>query len=199
MIDMNVGRIIEAALREDIGAGDVTTDSLIPENARGQGYVVAKEPLVLAGIDVAGRVFEYLDPKINFVAVRHDGDSIDAGQKVFEASGKLNALLKGERTALNFLQHLSGIATLARSWVEMLTGTRARLVDTRKTIPGLRTLEKYAVRVGGAHNHRLGLFDGVLIKDNHIVACGGISEAVRRARRTAHHLLRIEVETSSLK
>lgn len=198
MTDMNIVSVVEAALREDIGAGDITSDSLIPEKAAGEGYAVAKEPLVLAGLDVAGRVFKYLDPQVTFTARCHDGDSVETGTKVFTVSGNMRALLKGERTALNFLQHLSGIATLTRSWIEMLQGTRARLVDTRKTTPGLRILEKYAVRVGGAHNHRIGLFDGVLIKDNHIVACGGITEAVRRARQQAHHLIRIEVETATL-
>lgn len=198
MTDMNMDRIIETALREDIGPGDITTDSLVPENASGKGYAVAKEPLILCGLEVAGRVFQRLDPRADYIALHHDGDRVDTGTKVFEVSGSLRALLKGERTALNFLQHLSGIATLTRSWVELLEGTRARLVDTRKTTPGLRLLEKYAVRVGGAHNHRTGLFDGVLIKDNHIVACGGIGEAVRRARAGAHHLVRIEVEAATL-
>lgn len=198
MTDMAIIRVIENALQEDIGSGDITTNSLIPEEAVGKGYAVAKEPLVLAGIGVAGLVFKCLDPQAVFTAVRRDGDRVEAGTRVFEVSGDLGALLKGERTALNFLQHLSGIATLTRSWVEMLEGTRARLVDTRKTTPGLRLLEKYAVRIGGAHNHRLGLFDGVLIKDNHIAVCGGIPEAVRRARQKAHHLVRIEVETATL-
>ncbi len=196
-MDMNIDIVIESALREDIGTGDITTDALIPENTEGHGYVVAKEALVLAGLEVAGRVFLLLDPRVTFTALCRDGAAIDAGTRVFEVSGDLAAILKAERTALNFLQHLSGIATLTRSWVDMLKGTGARLVDTRKTLPGLRMLEKYAVRVGGAHNHRIGLFDGVLIKDNHIVACGGISQAVQRARAYTHHLVRIEVETAT--
>jgi nicotinate-nucleotide pyrophosphorylase (carboxylating) len=198
MIDMSVVAAIENALKEDIGTGDITTDTLVPESAEGRGYVVAKEPLVPAGIDVAGQVFRCLDPQVTFTALCRDGDWIESGTRVFEVGGRLRTLLKGERTALNFLQHLSGIATLTRSWAEELRGTRARLVDTRKTTPGLRMLEKYAVRVGGARNHRIGLFDGVLIKDNHIVACGGVSEAVRRARAGVHHLVRIEVETSTI-
>lgn len=198
MMDMNFYSLIETALQEDIGTGDVTSDALIPENAEGRGYVTAKEELVLAGLKVAGRVFHYLDSGVTFTPLCQDGDAVSAGTRVIEVAGNLAVLLKAERTALNFLQHLSGIATLARSWVEILSGTGARLVDTRKTIPGLRMLEKYAVRVGGAHNHRIGLFDGVLIKDNHIVACGGIAEAVRRARENTHHLIRIEVETTDL-
>jgi nicotinate-nucleotide pyrophosphorylase (carboxylating) len=198
MIDMSVIAVIENALREDIGTGDITTDTLVSESAEGRGYVIAKESLILAGIEVAGQVFKCLDPGVVFTVLCRDGDRIEPGARVLDVNGRLRGLLKGERTALNFLQHLSGIATQTRSWVEALKGTRARLVDTRKTTPGLRMLEKYAVRVGGACNHRIGLFDGVLIKDNHIVACGGIAEAVRRARAGVHHLVRIEVETSTL-
>ncbi len=198
MMSMNVTPLIEAALREDIGAGDITTDGLVPEDARGQGYVVVKEPLVLAGIELAERVFQYLDPQIKFTALCQDGDDVAPGTRVFEVDGSLRTLLTGERTALNFLQRLSGIATLTRSWVKILEGTATRLVDTRKTTPGLRILEKYAVRIGGGHNHRAGLFDGVLIKDNHIVSCGGITRAVQLARQKAHHLIRIEVETATL-
>ncbi|MEW6079183.1 MAG: carboxylating nicotinate-nucleotide diphosphorylase [Thermodesulfobacteriota bacterium] len=197
-MDMSIVAVIENALKEDIGTGDITTDTLVSESAEGRGYVIAKEALVLAGIDVAGQVFKCLDPEVTFTALCRDGDRVEPGTRVFEIGGRLRVLLKGERTALNFLQHLSGIATQARSWVEALRGTRVRLVDTRKTTPGLRMLEKYAVRVGGACNHRIGLFDGVLIKDNHIVACGGIAEAVRRARAGVHHLVRIEVEASTL-
>ena len=198
MMDFTVDPIIENALREDIGTGDITTDTLIPADARGSGYVMAKEDLVPAGLAVTARVFHLLDPQAVFTALCRDGDRIGAGSRVFEVEGNLAAILKGERTALNFLQHLSGIATLTRSWVDILEGTRSRLVDTRKTMPGLRMLEKYAVRTGGGHNHRIGLFDGVLIKDNHIIACGGITEAVRRARENAHHLIRIEVETTTM-
>jgi nicotinate-nucleotide pyrophosphorylase (carboxylating) len=198
MMDLTIDPIIENALREDIGTGDITTDILIQAGAKGLGYVVAKEALVPAGLAVAGRVFGLLDPQTVFTALCRDGDRIAAGTRVFEVEGDLAAILKGERTALNFLQHLSGIATVTRSWVDILEGTRTRLVDTRKTMPGLRMLEKYAVRVGGGHNHRIGLFDGVLIKDNHIVACGGITEAVRRARENVHHLIRIEVETATM-
>ncbi|MFO8048686.1 MAG: carboxylating nicotinate-nucleotide diphosphorylase [Desulfosudaceae bacterium] len=195
---MEIKQLIEAALAEDIGSGDLTTDSLIPAEAAGRGVVVAKEELVPAGIEVARQVFACLDPDSRFSVLVEDGQAVKAGTTIFEVQGRMRALLKGERTALNFLQRLSGIATLTRSWVEELDGTGSRLVDTRKTTPGLRGLEKYAVRVGGAHNHRLGLFDGVLIKDNHIIACGGIAAAVSRARDKAHHLVRIEVEVSGV-
>ncbi len=191
-------RIIETALEEDLGAGDITTDSLIPADAVGQGTIVAKEPLVLAGMAVACQEFDYLDPDVTFPLCLEDGLAVDTGATVLEMNGSLATILKGERTALNFLQHLSGIATMARDWMSALEGSKTRLVDTRKTTPGLRALEKYAVRIGGASNHRRGLFDGVLIKDNHIGACGGINEAVTRARKVAHHLIKIEVEVTDL-
>ncbi len=195
---MDVSRIIEAALQEDIGSGDITTDSLIPAEAAGRGEIVAKEPLVLAGLKVACRVFAFLDPDVIFPVCLADGEAVDAGATVLAMSGRLAALLKGERTALNFLQRLSGIATLTRDWLQELGDSPVKLVDTRKTTPGLRALEKYAVRAGGGSNHRLGLFDGVLIKDNHIAVCGGITEAVTRVRERAHHLLKIEVEVADL-
>jgi len=197
-MDLHLVPLIETALREDIGPGDITTDALVPAEALGQGIILAKEPLVLAGLELAARVFTYLDPRAVCRTGCRDGEAVVPGTTVLTVDGHLRALLKAERTALNFLQHLSGIATLTRDWVETLQGTRARLVDTRKTTPGLRMLEKYAVRMGGGHNHRFGLYDGILIKDNHIIACGGITEAVRRARQHNHHLVRIEVETSTL-
>jgi nicotinate-nucleotide pyrophosphorylase (carboxylating) len=193
-----IADLIELALREDIGSGDITTDILVDPLLCGKGYILAKERLVLAGIEVAAQVFQRLDPQVVFQPAYKDGDRIEAGAVVVTVAGKLRALLSGERTALNFLQRLSGIATHVRSFVEAMDGKRVRLVDTRKTTPGLRVLEKYAVRMGGAFNHRMGLFDGILIKDNHIEACGGISESIRRLRRAAHHLAKIEVEVSDL-
>ena len=172
----SVPQLIEMALKEDLGPGDITTDSLIETHLRGQGVVIAKEPFVIAGLDTARQVFEYLDPESLVTSSYKDGDAVDAGGEVLKVEGQLSALLKGERTALNFLQHLSGIATLVRSYVDKLQGKNIRLVDTRKTTPGLRVLEKYAVRIGGAYNHRMGLYDGVLIKDNHISVCGGIKK-----------------------
>lgn len=194
----SVQHLIEIALEEDIGPGDITTESLVGEDVAGKGVIVAKEPLVIAGLDVAKQVFERLDPKILFNPRYQEGDTIEDGEIVLEVEGRLRTLLLGERTALNFLQHLSGIATTVRSYVDKLANKDVRLVDTRKTIPGLRVLEKYAVRVGGAYNHRMGLYDGVLIKDNHIAVSGGITKAVERIRKTVSHLVKIEVEVSDL-
>jgi nicotinate-nucleotide pyrophosphorylase (carboxylating) len=194
----SIHHLIEIALEEDIGPGDITTENLIDKNLKGIGEVVAKETLVIAGLDVARQVFEQLDPEISFKPNFKDGDFIEKGKIVLEVEGKLRVLLMGERTALNFLQHLSGIATNVRSYVERLGNKNVRLVDTRKTTPGLRVLEKYAVRVGGAHNHRMGLYDGVLIKDNHIAVCGGIKKAIESIKDKLSHLVKIEVEVSDL-
>ncbi len=193
----SVQHLIEIALKEDIGSGDITTENLIEPELVGRGSIIAKEVLVIAGLDVAKQVFKYLDPNIIFRPKYRDGDAIKEGETVVEIEGELRALLMGERTALNFLQRLSGIATHARSFIDALGDTRVRLVDTRKTTPGWRVLEKYAVRAGGAHNHRMGLYDGVLIKDNHIAVCGGIKNAVARIRGRISHLLKIEVEAST--
>ena len=190
--------LIETALKEDIGSGDITTDNLVAPDVRGNGVIVAREKAVIAGLDIARRVFEQLDPKIIFKPECKDGDIVIDGEIVLKIEGNLRSLLTGERTALNFLQHLSGIATHVRSYVDRLANKEVRLVDTRKTTPGLRVLEKYAVRVGGAYNHRMGLYDGVLIKDNHIAACGGITKAVKHIRNNVSHLIKIEVEVSSL-
>jgi len=191
-------RLIDMALAEDIGTGDITTDYLVSCNSRGRGIIVAKEDLVLAGLDIAKTVFQRLDPKIHLQSDYEDGAEIVCGETVLLLEGSLRALLTAERTALNFLQRLSGIATHVRTYVKALQHSRVRLVDTRKTTPGWRVLEKYAVRMGGAHNHRMGLFDGVLIKDNHIAACGGIQQAVAAARKQISHLIKIEVEVSDL-
>ncbi len=190
--------IIEAALQEDIGPGDITTENLIAPEAIGRGFLVAREPLIVAGIDVAQRVFEILDPEIESETRFHDGDSVAGLEVIMSLKGRMQALLMGERTALNFLQRLSGISTFVRSCLFKLKDKDVRLVDTRKTAPGWRVLEKYAVRAGGAENHRMGLFDGVLIKDNHIAACGGVKEAIERIRKRISHLLKIEVEVSNL-
>jgi nicotinate-nucleotide pyrophosphorylase (carboxylating) len=190
--------IIDFALREDIGPGDITTDNLILDEKQGRGIILAKQPLILAGIEVAKEVFFHLDPKIEFHTRYKDQDEIAEGATILEVCGSLRTLLKGERTALNFLQHLSGIATQVSSYVEIIGDLPVRLVDTRKTKPGLRSLEKYAVRMGGACNHRMGLYDGVLIKDNHIAACGGISRAVETIRSRISHLVKIEVEVADM-
>ena len=194
----SIENLIKTALDEDIGSGDITTDNLIGSDLTGRGVVVAKENIVVAGLDVACRVFKCLDPDIIFKADCKDGDTVLNGGIILKVEGKLRDILMGERTALNFLQHLSGIATHVRSYVDMLGDRKVRLVDTRKTTPGLRVLEKYAVRIGGAFNHRMGLYDGVLIKDNHIAACGSIKKAVQNIRDNVSHLLKIEVEVSSL-
>ncbi len=194
----SIQHLIEIALKEDIGPGDITTDNLVGPDLEGKGVITAKEPLVIAGLDVARQVFEHLDNEVIFRAGYKDGDVIKDGGTVAEVEGKLQVLLKGERTALNFLQRLSGIATCVRSYVDELANQSVRLVDTRKTAPGWRVLEKYAVRMGGAHNHRMGLYDGVLIKDNHIAACGGIIKAVDRMRANVSHIVKIEVEVSDL-
>jgi nicotinate-nucleotide pyrophosphorylase (carboxylating) len=194
----SIQHLIEIALKEDIGSGDITTDNLIDPQLKGKGIIIAKEPLVVAGLNVAKQVFQYLDSGVIFASEYNDGDDVKKGGTLARVEGKLRALLSGERTALNFLQHLSGISTLVRSYVRELSDKNIRLVDTRKTTPGWRVLEKYAVRVGGAHNHRMGLYDGVLIKDNHIAAFEGIKKAVDQIRTQVSHLLKIEVEVSKL-
>ncbi len=190
--------IIRIALAEDIGSGDVTTECLVPEGVSAEAVIYSKERGVLAGLDVAERVFQVLEPGIRMERLLADGDLLEPRRPIAKVSGAARALLTGERVALNFLQRLSGIATATRRLAELLEGTGARLVDTRKTTPGLRLLEKYAVRVGGGYNHRIGLYDGILIKDNHIRVAGGIAEAVRKARSSAPHTLRIEVEVEDL-
>ncbi|MBW1676060.1 MAG: carboxylating nicotinate-nucleotide diphosphorylase [Deltaproteobacteria bacterium] len=191
-------KLIRLALEEDIGPGDVTTEALIEPDRVARAVIVAKESLVLAGLQVARGVFATLDPAMSFETSFQDGDRAGSGDEILTAYGKLQALLTGERTALNFVQRLSGIATLTRQYVDRVAGSNVRLTDTRKTIPGWCRLEKYAVKIGGAYNHRFGLYDGILIKDNHIVACGGISEAVAGVRNNRPHLLRIEVEVSDI-
>jgi nicotinate-nucleotide pyrophosphorylase (carboxylating) len=189
---------LRAWLLEDLGHGDLTTTLLVPEGLEGEAVIVAKEEGVVAGLPVAGRVFALLDPRVAFTPLVTEGALVARGQEVARVAGPLRGILAGERLALNLLQRLSGIATLTRAYVEALKGTKAQVLDTRKTTPGLRALEKYAVRVGGGRNHRFGLFDGVLIKENHIRAAGGVREAVRRARPGGPHYLKVEVEVTSL-
>ena len=194
-----IDRLIDLALDEDLGsAGDITTCATVGAEAMGCAHFLAKEPLVLAGLGIAKRVFEKLDARCRTAFEFGEGAQVAAGQFFGAVEGPYRALLTGERTALNFLQRLSGIATATRQAADLLRGTPCQILDTRKTTPGWRALEKAAVRTGGGHNHRFGLFDGVLIKDNHIEAVGSLSEAVRRARRATHHLIRIEVEVESL-
>ena len=193
-----VERLIDLALDEDLSLGDATSEATIPASARGRGTFLAKDPLVLAGTAVAARVFERLGATCKFD--RADGECVPRGEVFGEATGPLRALLAAERSALNFLQRLSGIATGTRTAVDALSaaGGRTRLLDTRKTTPGWRRLEKDAVRAGGGLNHRFSLGDGILVKDNHVAACGGVGEAVRRARSRGNAMLRVEVEVVDL-
>jgi nicotinate-nucleotide pyrophosphorylase (carboxylating) len=193
-----VDGIIENALLEDIHTGDITTQAVVSGERKARARLLAKEPFVLAGIHVAARVFHLLDPQANFTPRFQDGDSAAKGDVLAEITGDAAFLLQGERVALNLLQRMSGIATLTARYRDAVQGTKARVVDTRKTTPGLRQLEKYAVRVGGGSNHRSGLYDGILIKENHIAAAGGITVAVERARSFVPHTLKIEVETETL-
>lgn len=193
-----VDGLIRRALAEDMPYLDVTTDYLIPEGDRAEAVLLAKADGVLCGLEVAERVFRLLDPSFVARAFAKDGDRLAAGQKIAEFSGDTRALLHGERTALNLLQHLSGIATATARAVSLVKGTGACIADTRKTLPGLRALQKYAVTAGGGKNHRYGLSDAVLIKDNHIDACGSITRAVERVRSKVGHMVRVEVETRSL-
>ena len=194
----DVIRSIGEFLAEDIGRGDITTSATIPRDVRAVGRFLAKEHLVLCGLDVAEAVFFNLDPESSEVESQHaDGDELDEGTVFGTLKGYADVLLIGERVALNLLQRMSGIATLTRAYVNAVEGTKATIIDTRKTTPGLRQLEKYAVTVGGGKNHRMGLDDGVLIKDNHIALAGGIAEAVRAAKVKCGHLHKIEVEVTN--
>jgi nicotinate-nucleotide pyrophosphorylase (carboxylating) len=190
---------IGAFLGEDLGRGDITTQSTITRNAHARGRFLAKEPLVIAGLEAAEAVFSTLDSQQQLEAFFSDGDEVETGKVIARTNGFADVLLAGERVALNLLQRLSGIATTTRAFVRAVEGTDAQIVDTRKTTPGLRMLEKYAVESGGGRNHRFGLDDGVLIKDNHIALAGGVGAAVERARAAAGHLHKIEVEVSTEK
>jgi len=195
--DDAVGRLIALALDEDVGPGDRTAEAVVPEEARGAALIVAKEPCVISGVEAAARVFRALDPDVQVEELLSEGAQASAGAGVLRARGRLRALLTAERTALNLLQRLCGVATLTRRYVDALRGTKTRLLDTRKTTPGMRALEKAAVRAGGGGNHRGALFDGILVKDNHAAAAGSVGEAVRRARAAAPPLMIVEAEVSS--
>ena len=199
MIDPTVvEELIERALAEDIGFCDLTSELVIPADARAELALNARQDIVVAGIDVAAQVFRRRVPDCRVELRVKDGERVRAGAAMGRVEGPARGLLVVERTALNFLQHLSGVATLAAQYAERIAGTRAALIDTRKTTPGLRALEKHAARLGGARNHRLRLDDGVLIKDNHISVCGSISAAVKRARAGAPVLTKVEVECDTL-
>ncbi|HZR11163.1 MAG TPA: carboxylating nicotinate-nucleotide diphosphorylase [Myxococcales bacterium] len=195
--DDAVGRLIRLALDEDVGPGDLTAEACVPAGARGSGLIVAKQTLVVSGVSAAARVFLALDPGCEIEALKGEGDPADPGEGVLRVRGSLRSILTGERTALNLLQRLCGIATLTREYAQALAGTKTKLLDTRKTSPGMRALEKAAVRAGGGVNHRGALFDGILVKDNHAACAKGVGEAVRRARAAAHPLLKVEAEVST--
>jgi len=191
-------RLIRTALDEDIGPGDITTEAVLRGDETGVALATAKSEMVVAGIDVFGDVFLTLDPGLIFSARRRDGETVGSGDLLAEISGKLTSILCAERVALNLFQRMSGIATMTRRYIDAVSGTGAKILDTRKTAPGLRILDKYAVRVGGGHNHRFALYDGILVKDNHIMAAGGIGPAVRRIRKRVPHTLKIEVEVKDM-
>lgn len=193
-----VERLVRAALEEDLGTGDVTTAATVPVGARGKARVIAKAAGVVAGLEPAREVYRQTDPDVAFVARLADGDDVAAGGVVATASGSFGRLLEAERTALNFLQRLSGIATLTRCYVEAVRGTAARIVDTRKTTPGWRALEKAAVAAGGGANHRMGLFDAFLVKENHLAAAGGIVRALTTVAVANRAGLPVEIEIRSL-
>ena len=192
-----VEQIITLALNEDIGTGDITTLSTIPADKTATGRFVAKEDMIICGIDLAAHIFGRVDPSIKLKANFKDGDAVKKGDVIAVVSGNAQNVLTGERTALNFMQRLTGIATRTHASVAEVAGTNAKITDTRKTTPGLRVLEKYAVRIGGGTNHRFNLADGVLIKDNHIAVSGGIQNAVKNARAVIPHTLKIEVEVET--
>jgi len=189
--------LVELALAEDIGPGDATTRAVIEPGREGGAVIEAREPLVVCGLAVAAEVFEQIDPELSFHPVAQDGDRAQPSDVLAELHGDLASLMVGERTALNFLMRMCGVATCTRRFVETVEGTGARIVDTRKTLPGWRSLDKYAAAIGGAINHRVGLFDGILLKDNHIAAAGGLEPAIKAALSAAPDGLRIQVEVES--
>lgn len=197
--DLLIAPLVRAALAEDLGrAGDVTAQACIPAEARLSAVFATRKAGVVAGLACARLAIAELDPEARFEPLLADGSQVEAGDRLARVEANARALLSAERTGLNLLGRLSGIATLTRAYVHAVAGTRARIVDTRKTTPGLRALEKYAVRCGGGVNHRFGLDDAILIKDNHVAACGSVGEAVRRAKAFAGHLMKVEVEVDSL-
>jgi nicotinate-nucleotide pyrophosphorylase (carboxylating) len=194
-----VAEAVKRALAEDLGrAGDITSAATIPADATAAGLIATREAGVIAGLALAEAAFREMDPAVSFEAAVADSDAVAAGAIVARISGNARALLSAERVALNYLSHLSGIATLTRRYADAVAGTNAKITCTRKTIPGLRAFEKYAVRCGGGSNHRFGLDDAILIKDNHIAVAGSVSEAIRRAKAFAGHLVKIEVEVDTL-
>lgn len=195
---MYIRSIVRTALNEDIGSGDITTITTTPLNYDATATMIAKENGIIAGIELARSAFHMVDPSLIFDPCKQDGAGVVPGDQIAVIAGNARGVLTAERVALNFMQQTSGVATLTAKYVDMVSHTKAKIVDTRKTIPGLRRLQKYAVTVGGGANHRFGLDDGLLIKDNHIAAAGGITEAVNLAKSNAPHTLRIEVEVTNI-
>lgn len=194
-----IDKIIKNALEEDLGWGDVTTDSTIPESAFIEGNFIAKSEGIVCGINICRRVFEIVDKAVDFQAFMEDGQRVAKGNIIASIKGSARSILKGERTALNFFQRMSGIATMTDKFVSAVAGSKVKIVDTRKTVPGLRILDKYSVKAGGGFNHRFNLSDMVLIKDNHIKAAGGITPAVAAAKRNVSHAVKVEVEVESIR
>ena len=193
-----IDKIVEQVLLEDIGTGDITSDSIVPYDLKAKGIIKTSEEGVVAGLDIAHLIFKKLDPEIIFQEKIKDGVKVARGKVLAEISGSARTILKGERVALNFLQRMSGIATITSKFCQEVKDFPVRIVDTRKTTPGLRVLEKYAVLMGGGYNHRFGLYDAVLIKDNHIAVAGGIKSAVNSVRKQISHTVKIEVEVENL-
>jgi len=196
--NIQIDKIIEQALLEDIGTGDITSESIIPYDLKAKGIIKTSEEGVVAGLDIACLVFKKLDPEIIFQEKIKDGTKVARGKVLAEISGPARTILKGERVALNFLQRMSGIATITSKFCQEVKDFPVRIVDTRKTTPGLRILEKYAVRMGGGYNHRFGLYDAVLIKDNHLASVGGIKPAIESVQKLIPHTIKIEVEVENL-
>jgi nicotinate-nucleotide pyrophosphorylase (carboxylating) len=198
MISPLTRRLIQLAIEEDVGLGDITSRLVVPEGFNGEAMVVAKDSGILAGGEAFKTVYDEIDPRLEISFEKRDGERIRCGEVIASLKGSVESILTGERIALNFLQRLSGIATMTAEFVERVRGFPVKIVDTRKTTPGWRELEKYAVRVGGGYNHRLGLYDSILIKDNHIAAAGSITAAVKAAKEKAPHTMKIEVEVETL-
>ena len=194
----SIQNLINIALAEDIGPGDVTSSAILTGNEIGIAQAIAKSYMVVAGLEVFREVFHAVDSDLTFTAIVSEGDSVAKGTALAQVGGKLKAILMAERVALNIFQRLCGIATASQQYVKAVEGTKAKILDTRKTAPGMRILDKYAVRIGGASNHRFALYDGVLIKDNHIAAAGGISAAIGRARQRIPHTVKIEIEVKNI-
>lgn len=190
--------IIKTALKEDMNYCDVTTDLLIPEDQNGEGRLMSKADGIVCGVEVSAKVFKMLDENTEIEILKKDGDKVSYGEDIMKLRGKTAVLLKGERTALNLIQHMSGVATASYRYTEIIKGTNASIADTRKTLPGLRPLQKYAVMCGGAKNHRYNLSDAAMLKDNHIDAAGGITAAITKLREKVGHMTKIEVETRNL-